>query len=472
MFLGSNPVSKVFADIRDYGLEYVFKRYYSLYGGEVSSVEDSQLQGRTRVKVGILGIGKVNPDNEFEPDSLARRALPTSIYAGKDHGIYFPPEVGDAVWVSFDHGDPAHPRYHGSWWRTTLANGTGTGTELPVEFRPTKQVSRGEGESASVSEEPKRRGIKTAYGHGLIFSDEESEAYATLWSGKQLGEGEAATRRQRIILSDSTGTPEEEIEEGIYASTFYGHRLAMNDTGKTVKLSGKQDNLVGENSIEFDDNTDKVTIKTKGPEGLVHTVELDATEGKITIQTDNPVPQTIVLDGTTGNIDITSPAAVNVSATGALTMSATGGIAMGSGASPPAPSSPGFAVETGAGAKLIEFAGAITENIQSMTQAVTAAFIQTAATIAQTAATSITLTAPSISLLGGLIVIGDPLTARGLSNELLADFVLNHEHPLGTSGAPTGKPTPGPLGTLVTDYLGLPLPPITLADYVSAMRAT
>ena len=404
MDLTRNPILSWISNVGKFGLEYAAGRYYGLYGGIVDDNADPQAQARIKVKVPSLGHGRRDAAGNFTAETHDRYAYPSSIYAGQDHGIYFPPEIGDAVYVSFDHGDHEVPRYHGSWWCNPGSAKAEATSHVPAEFR-----------SASS---PTKRGIKTKFGHGLIFSDTEAEPYVQLWSGQQLGPGEEAVKRQRVTLSDREG------DAGIYLDTFDGRRLHVNDTEFKVTLSGKASDPAGAiaNSITIEDMPPKLTIKTN-----------------------NPVPQTITLDGTTGNIDILSPAiinitalgAANVTATGALTMSAAGGIAMGSGAAPPAPSAPGVAVETGAGAKIINFAGAVTETL--------AAFTQTAATVIINAATSFTVNAPTvsigppgfgISLLGGFITIGNPVIATRAMQEEIMTWLETHTH-TGNLGAPT-----------------------------------
>ena len=456
MHFGTNPFVRYLVDIRDLGLEWTARRYYSLYGGEVvANSDDEQAQSRVCVKVGILGVGKTGENKEFDPSPISRLALPPSTYAGKDHGMYFPPEIGNAVWVSFDHGDPDHPRVHGSWWRNKDPNLAASGSEIPAEFRLDK-------DGVEVKGPPIRRGIKTKFGHGLIFSDEEASPYVAIWSGEsttaddQVTDFKAATVKQQITLSDATGIPtvkgvDETVDAGIYANTIYGHRLALNDTAKTIMLSGLRGDIDGidANSFTIEDTPGKLTIKTKGPVAARHEVILDNMAGTITIQTKTGPTQSIILNSTTGNIDIVTPAimnvtatgpmnltslaAANVTATGALTLAAVGGIAMGSGGAPPA-GAPGVAVETGQGAKIINFVGAVTETVLSMTQTVTAAFVQNAATIVQTAATSIVLTAPTISLLGGLVTIGP--APQKLMTAFLLTWLADHTH-TGNLGGPT-----------------------------------
>ncbi len=42
-----------------------------------------------------------------------------TLFAGKDRGSWFMPDVGDEVLVSFEHGDPSRPYVLGGLWNGT-----------------------------------------------------------------------------------------------------------------------------------------------------------------------------------------------------------------------------------------------------------------------------------------------------------------------------------------------------------------
>ena len=377
-----NPTLKWIINARDFGFEYVLNRYYGLYGGEVVECADEQQQARACVKVSALGVGEVQPNGVFTPDPVPRRALPSSIYAGMDHGVYFPPEAGDAVWVAFDFGDPSKPRYHGSFWRNRDPNRAAKNSEVPNEFKMDPKVVNGK----AVASAPKRRGIKTGFGHGVLFNDEKSEAHVAIWSGEQLGPSVDAARHNQITLSDSTSAPtvktiDSTVKAGIYCNTRGGLRIAVNDTDRNIFLSGVRVDAEGEtgtNSIKIDDKNSKITIKTRTQQR----VEIDDLASKITVFG-------------TGEIGVTVPII-----------------------------------------KLV--ANSITETAALLTQTIATAVVQTALTIAQTATTSIVLAAPTISLLGGAIVIGAP--GSRVTNESLIDWLANHTHPVAAAPGATGKP--------------------------------
>jgi hypothetical protein len=426
MFLEANPVMRWIANIRDYGLEYAIRRYYGLYGGEVVDIEDTRSQARAKVKVGALGVGTMRPNKSFDPDTHPKRALPSSIYAGPDHGVYFPPEPGDSVWVAFNHGDSDHPHYVGSWWRNKSSSGEAARSEVPAEFKMLQAAAA-----------PKKRGIKSAGGHGMIFSDEESAPYVAIWSGEQQTVGKSAFRKNQITLSDTEGMPnvketvDSSVKAGVYANTQYGHVLQLNDTDKKIVLSGLRADPEASvaNALIIEDVTGKITIKTKTQQKI----EIDDVTGAINI--DN------LASAGVGLININSKAATTIKAGGVINLAAAGGISQAGGAAPPtvvAP--PGASVETGAGAKIINFAGAVTETVGSFVQNA-ASVIFTApiftvntvlATIGPVPGFGITV----LSLPFPLVIIGDVATAKQLLTADIIDWLENHTH-TGNMGAPT-----------------------------------
>ena len=133
-------------DLEQFGLEKASGRYYGIYKGIVFNNIDPNQQGRVYVVVPELG--RVEP--------LLQYAYPVSAYAGVGSGLFFPPEIGDHVWIMFEGGNPAFPVYLGGWWTNPLKSAAGT--TIPVEAR-------------SVGGPPLVREIRTRGGHRVIFDD-------------------------------------------------------------------------------------------------------------------------------------------------------------------------------------------------------------------------------------------------------------------------------------------------------------
>lgn len=422
----NNPVYKFILGTRQFGLEYTAKRWYSIYAGRVAELVnglpgnvDGRCQGRVFVNVPDLGIGKRDPSRtRFISDDLPEPALPVSPYAGRDHGFYFPPEVDDTVWVSFDYGNIHQPKYLGSWWGNKgVGDSAPSTTELPDEFRSPSNAP------------PTCRGIKTGYGHGLLFSDEKLAPYVLLWSGKSTTLGRPADKYQKIKLSDDPSAT------GIYVNSNYGHAVELNDTKRTLTVRGQSSDPSGAdaNSVVIDDNTNTITIQNKGKD----IITLDGKTAAITI--DAPGPVNVI--GAAG-VNVTTPLAVSVTAGAAATIFATGGIAMGSGAAPPAPPIPGVAVETGVGAKIVTFAGAWTQTVGGP-MSVTSAFMNLTAALL-TLAGNVVITGNTI--LEGLTAVG-PGTQQRLINQQIIDLLVNHKHPTAGLGPPSVSPDLAALGT-------------------------
>lgn len=140
----SDPI-EVLQKLQTVGLEYL-GRYYGLYEAIVFDNDDPQTQGRIKVRVPSLG----------RDEPLELFAYPVSPFAGDGFGFFFPPEVGDRVWVVFQGGDPSLPLYMGGWWQNrTKATGA---SNIPPEAR--------------LSGPPRIRSLRTKAGHRIIIDED------------------------------------------------------------------------------------------------------------------------------------------------------------------------------------------------------------------------------------------------------------------------------------------------------------
>jgi hypothetical protein len=88
--------------------------FFGKYRGTVVNNADPNSIGRVTVRCAeVLGDGE------------SSWAMPCVPVAGRRSGSFFVPEVGAAVWVEFEHGDPDYPIWTGCFW--------GAGAELPDE---------------------------------------------------------------------------------------------------------------------------------------------------------------------------------------------------------------------------------------------------------------------------------------------------------------------------------------------------
>lgn len=152
------PFNAFFHNLMLHGLEF-FKRYYGVYRGLVTRIDDPQGRGRIQAHVPTVGQDKA-PNVWIDP------AFPG---AGMDRGSFFPPEVGDSVWVSFLNGEASQPSvYWGGWYGKT---------DVPEEF-----ASSDESIGNATAKVPRRRGIITRKGHRIIFTDvDDEEAVEIAW---------------------------------------------------------------------------------------------------------------------------------------------------------------------------------------------------------------------------------------------------------------------------------------------------
>lgn len=121
--------------------------YDGVYVGVVTNNHDPENWGRVKV---------VYPWTNNETESHWARLA--TLYAGKDRGSYFVPEVGDEVLMVFEHGDPNRPYVVGSLW-----NGK---DPLPEPGHP--------------DGEDNHKVIETRSGHKMTFDDTDGAEFITL----------------------------------------------------------------------------------------------------------------------------------------------------------------------------------------------------------------------------------------------------------------------------------------------------
>ena len=80
-------------------------KYWGKYRGTVVNNADPQQIGRLLVEVPNVG--------GLSPKSWAMPCLPMT---GKQAGVWVLPQVGNGVWVEFEHGDIDYPIWTGCWY--------------------------------------------------------------------------------------------------------------------------------------------------------------------------------------------------------------------------------------------------------------------------------------------------------------------------------------------------------------------
>lgn len=110
----SNVLAKFINTFTRHGFE-EYGRYYSDYRGFVTDNNDPDYKGR--LKINVPEIHGVTTPNYW--------AWSKGIYAASQAGFYVIPKKGDAIWVSFEGGDPSKPVWTYGWWGETEAPTTG-----------------------------------------------------------------------------------------------------------------------------------------------------------------------------------------------------------------------------------------------------------------------------------------------------------------------------------------------------------
>lgn len=124
-------------------------RYYSIYRGFVSDVDDPENMGRLKLKV-----PQIYGDKEFNYWAPSK-----GLYAGDGIGSYFLPNVGDGVWVEFEEGDTKHPVWsYGTWYQNQAPEGAS----------------------------PKVKILQTTSGHRIKLDDENGEVIINDSNGNEL----------------------------------------------------------------------------------------------------------------------------------------------------------------------------------------------------------------------------------------------------------------------------------------------
>src|SRR4030095_6074381 len=85
------------------------RQYFGKYRGTVVNVLDPEQRGR------IMAI--VPAVSNVVPTSWALPCLPI---AGKEEGTFMVPQLGAAVWMEFEEGDPDKPIWVGGFWGSAL----------------------------------------------------------------------------------------------------------------------------------------------------------------------------------------------------------------------------------------------------------------------------------------------------------------------------------------------------------------
>lgn len=232
------------------------KLFLGLYRAYVTSNQDPDKRGRVRLKVPkVLG--------ELETGW----AVTMTRVAGKSYGEFWVPQVGDAVLVFFEGGDPNVPIVMGGWY------------------------AKNELHSAFKEDYPKHSGWASPSGHYVEFIDEKDK-----WSlritdrmGQRLELDCKKPGEEKVVFTDKAG------QTIMMDATKNKEKITLRDkAGQTVLLDATA-------------GAEKVEAKDKG--GAM--VRLDPVAKKVTV-TDSV--NTLVMNKTSGNIELTCSSEVKIMA--------------------------------------------------------------------------------------------------------------------------------------------------------------
>ena len=153
-------ISDLISMVKRFGTEVVFSKYYGIYPATVKDNKDPVGMGRVRVISPIFG--------------FVDKPAQVWVAPAFSDMIYDPPELGSELWIQFISGNLARPVYVGS-------------RKIPGDAR------FGEFQQSGV--EPKKRAIKTKYGHIISFDDTSGSEQIQITTPKG----------QKITLSESDG---------------------------------------------------------------------------------------------------------------------------------------------------------------------------------------------------------------------------------------------------------------------------
>lgn len=226
----------------EYGLEH-FRKYYSLYRAEVMRVDDPQERGRIQVMCPEVGHTAV----------LERWVDPSFMAAGTNRGWFWPPEVGDSVWVSFERGDPNRPNlYFGGWFGNK---------EVPAEL-------------GYANKNPKRRGFSTRTGHTIVFNEESGKESIELYWRKpssQPADKKTADRNadKASLIFDKDGS--------ITLSNKNESTVVLDAANKKITITDKDNS----NTVVLDSKGVKIT--TSKDVVIANAANCNINAGKVTL---------------------------------------------------------------------------------------------------------------------------------------------------------------------------------------------
>ena len=143
-------------------------RWYGVVPATVSDLQDPDSQGRVKVKLGWAPDGAGGQGYE----AWARMA---TLFAGKNRGSWFLPDVGDEVLVAFEHGDPRRPYVIGGLW-----NGNDSPPQSASSSNAIKQIRSRNGVKITLDDSDGQESLKLETPGGQKFTLKDGPGAVTI----------------------------------------------------------------------------------------------------------------------------------------------------------------------------------------------------------------------------------------------------------------------------------------------------
>lgn len=296
------------------------KKHYGLFYGEVVDIHDPLKIGRIKVRTAHFVSAPIE-------------IIPWSVYGspgngGSDNvGFYFLPPVGSTVVVSFIGGDPEFPVW--------LGGVPGVPDEVPETHVTKLDESQPYGEELPNWDYTRFNSITTPSGHRIILDDNLTKSV----------DGASSHNARRIVIETSDGHFIRMIESKhpdagstrlnalleigtVREDTSWMRRLALDNDGQTITLTGPDAVDDGVHEIEISSINDYIRAKTSRSYTLIlddaeevaelfttrtdeqtpgHWLRMDNPDRRVTLRTIQDSFSAIMWDTPSGYLALTSP---------------------------------------------------------------------------------------------------------------------------------------------------------------------
>ena len=210
----TDPLLALLQNIQEKGIEQVLRIFPGVYPAQVVSSEARPDGARGEIVAHCPEVhGPVAPTKAYFKPIFAA--------AGTKRGMFWPPEDGDTVYVTFQQGQPDRPGYY-----------LGGSFGAPPGEEPDLPSSLG-----YTDTRPEKRGFRTRAGHELTFNDTpDGETVSVVWS--QPATDDPSRKDRKVSASETTGTKHTLLfsKRGVLLLTASGNLLELSDTDDNVKI--------------------------------------------------------------------------------------------------------------------------------------------------------------------------------------------------------------------------------------------